>query len=682
MAKRRIPSSLLEFLEIGPNQWPPFAPTRSSRNSAGTMVAIRGHSLMHRSLPTLLRVGLILVPASFLAGFLLPSEARSRQPPDRKELLGEWEGRARPGSLTGPQVCSACHADIAAEQEAHPMARTGLALLAGTADPWFSDERLDAAVLWRSPGPDADERPRYLRTRGGPWPSWTRRGRAPRSMPSSARACGASPPFTFTAEGGMRELRITWSRGMDAWIETPGSEGDRHPLGDLDSPRAMRDCVGCHATAAAWNGPAPDLAGSDWGVRCERCHGPGEAHAGTTDARLIFNPGRLPPAEEVRFCGQCHRDADGLRTAAGAPAGPRSHPPRRRQPDDERLFPRALPGAHHFLYRVSRPASGRGFRRRTESNRLPRMSRGPGGTSRLRARDCRIRLSCLPHAAPGRGLRGSRLHRSPDPGSGHAPGLRLPEERADLEYLELLYRNELSGENDQQEEARLLVGLGELLFAQGLQATAVETLERGLAAGPDYQRLLKAAALLRASGQPESAEAALIRATSLEPEATQAFFDLGDLRLQRGDSSGALEPLEEARRLDSVSPVVASRLGAAYRGAERPEDALREGLAAVELESSWPGPWLELGLTRWQRRELKAADEAAPLRPPVGFGRAGDPRRPGAAARARSGPGGPRRHGSEAAGGAARRLRGVPGAALARSARGRSTPRTGISSWR
>ena len=210
------------------------------------------------------------------------------------------------------------------------MARTGAALLAGTADPRFSDERLNAAVLWRSPGPDANERPRYLRTEAGVAlvdPS----GESAAVHAVFGSGLRGVTPVHFTGEGEMRELRVTWSHGRNAWIETPGSEGDRHPLGDLDSPRAMRECVGCHATAAAWDGPAPDLAESEWGVRCERCHGPGEAHAGTTDARLIFNPGRLPPAEEVRFCGQCHRtptdfeplqvlqrDSDLARHAAGS----------------------------------------------------------------------------------------------------------------------------------------------------------------------------------------------------------------------------------------------------------------------------------------------------------------------------------------------------------------------------
>ena len=573
------------------------------------MGAIRGPPLMHRSLPTLLRVGLILVPASFLAGFLLPSEARSRQPPDRKELLGEWEGRARPGSLTGSEVCSACHADIAIDQEAHPMARTGVAPLPEAADPWFSEARLNTSVQWRSPGPDAEERPRYRRTAAGVVL------RDPSGESAAVHAVFGSglrgvTPVHFEENGGMRELRVTWSHGRNAWTETPGSEGDRHPLGDLDSPRAMRECVSCHATAATWDGPAPDLAESEWGVRCERCHGPGEAHAGTTDARLIFNPGRLSPAEEVRFCGQCHRtptdfeplqvlqrDSGLARHAAGSLMMSACF----RTPSPERTI--SCTDCHD----PHRAESSVAERSRTICRRCHEDPAALHDYERVTAAsDC---LAChLPlreEVFPGAAFTDHRIRVQ---GAPPAPG--SPGERAELQYLELLYRNELTGENDPQEEARLLVGLGELLFAQGLQATAVETLERGLESGPDYQRLLKAAALLRETGRPESAEAALTRATSMEPEAAQAFFDLGDLRLAGGDAAGAVEPLEAARSLNAGSSVVASRLGSAYREAERLEDALREGLAAVELESSSPGPWLELGLTRWRRRELREADEA------------------------------------------------------------------------
>ena len=489
------------------------------------------------------------------------------------------------------------------------MARTGTALLPASAETWFSEERLNTAVVWRSAGPDAAERPRYQAAGEG----IALADPSGQSVPVHAvfgSGLRGITPVAFDEGGGMRELRVSWSHGLGAWIETPGSEEDRDPLGDLDSPRQMRECVGCHATATAWNGSEPDLEETEWGVRCERCHGPGEAHAGSTNARLIFNPGRLAPAEEVRFCGQCHRtptdfeplqvlrrDLSLTRHAGGSlmmsacfrtPPADRTiactdcHDPHRTEPSVAERSRSVCQRCHED------PAALHDYEPVTSAS------------------DC---LTChLPRREevfPGAAFTDHRIR---VPGAPPAPGSE--EERTEIEYLELLYRNELAGENDPREEARLLVGLGELLFAQGLGSTAVATLQRGLEADPDYERLLKAGALLRESGQLEPAEAALARATAMEPEVAQAFFDLGHLRLARGDATGAASALERARRLDADSPVVASRLGAAYREVGRNEDALREGLRAIVLDESSPGAWLELGLTRWRRRELRQADAA------------------------------------------------------------------------
>ena len=574
------------------------------------MTPASGARVNRRSLFQVFLGALLVSPAVFLAdpapGGGFPS---GPQDPAPRELLGEWGPETGADATVGAEVCGACHADIAAGQETHPMARTGAPLGPETRQTWFSDERLRAPVIWRSSGPDPTDRPRYRADDTGIAlvdPS----GEAAAVHAVFGSGLRGVTPVHFMEDGGMRELRVSWSHGLDAWIETPGSEDDRHPLGIVDSPRQLRDCVGCHATSVAWNGTVPDPDESEWGVRCERCHGPGGTHAGTTEATRIFNPGRLSPAEEVRFCGQCHRTPSdfeplqilqrdrGLARHAGGslmmsacfrtPAAERSiactdcHDPHRPEVSVAERSRSVCQGCHED------PAAVHEYERVTAASdclacHLPgREEVFPGAAFT----DHWIRVQGLP----------------PAPGS--------PEERAEIEYLELLYRNELSGDHDPVEEARLLVGLGELLFAQGLRATAVETLERGLDAAPDYERLLKAAALLRESGQAESADAALTRAIPMEPDAAQAFFDLGDLRLVSGDETGAVGPLERARELDATSAVVASRLGATYRETGRLDEALREGLAAVGLDSSSPAAWLDLGLTRWRRRELPEAAEA------------------------------------------------------------------------
>jgi Cytochrome c554 and c-prime len=79
------------------------------------------------------------------------------------------------------------------------------------------------------------------------------------------------------------------------------------------SPDEPPQCFGCHATASSTDGqfhPERLIPG----VTCEACHGPGAQHVAQMsldqEARtstLIFNPGRLSPADSVDFCGACHR---------------------------------------------------------------------------------------------------------------------------------------------------------------------------------------------------------------------------------------------------------------------------------------------------------------------------------------------------------------------------------------
>ena len=577
--------------------------------AVGTMAATLGAPVNRSYLFQLSVGGLLAAPAAFLAGSTVQTATpASLQDPAPRELLGEWDPGTRLGETVGSEICGACHAEIAATQEDHPMARTGAPLPSTAGEAWFSEERLEAPVLWRSTAPDGAERPRYAADGG-----------IALVDPSGDRAAvhavfGSGlrgvTPVHFRENGAMRELRLSWSHGLEAWIETPGSEEDREPLGDLDPPREMRNCVGCHATSVAWNGPAPDLHRTEWGVRCERCHGPGEAHAGAANPSSIFNPGRLTAAEEVRFCGQCHRmptDFEPLQVL-GRDRGLTRHAAASlmmsacfRTPAPEQTI--SCTDCHD----PHRAEVSVAERSRAACRRCHEDPAAVHAYERVTAAsDC---LAChLPPQAevfPGAGFTDHWIRIQ---GLPPAPG--SPEERSGIEYLELLYRNELAGDHDPVEEARLLVGLGELLFAQDLQGSAVEVLEQGLEAEPDYERLLKAAALLRESGQPESAEAALTRATAMDPEAAQAFFDLGALRLAGSDGPGAVVPLERARRIDAGSAVVASSLGAAYREAGRLDAALEEGLAAAGLDSASPAAWLQLGLTRWRRRELPEAREA------------------------------------------------------------------------
>lgn len=79
-------------------------------------------------------------------------------------------------------------------------------------------------------------------------------------------------------------------------------------------------CCNCHATQPRTRPPSPsqnswDTRVSDFGITCEACHGPGEAHVAfhRMDAELrkdsvdpIVNPTELPKERKSDLCGQCH----------------------------------------------------------------------------------------------------------------------------------------------------------------------------------------------------------------------------------------------------------------------------------------------------------------------------------------------------------------------------------------
>lgn len=91
------------------------------------------------------------------------------------------------------------------------------------------------------------------------------------------------------------------------WGASPGYERDAR----LDFLRPIsEDCVFCHAGSANFiqgslnRFATPPAAGA---IPCERCHGPGDAHAANPAAYNIVNPARVAsPARRDAICEQCH----------------------------------------------------------------------------------------------------------------------------------------------------------------------------------------------------------------------------------------------------------------------------------------------------------------------------------------------------------------------------------------
>lgn len=496
------------------------------------------------------------------------AEGNRREP----ALLGAWPSGAGEG-VVGAAVCAGCHGEIAEIQAAHPMARTATPVGPETGERWFGPEQLAGPVAWRGEDFTGREGVGYERTERGA----VLRGPDEDAPVSAVFGSGlrGSTPVSFLDARKMRELRVSWSHGRGGWIETPGSEADTDPLGDEDPARETALCLGCHATAVQWVDERPALVESEWGIRCERCHGPGAAHVAGWESGTggeVFNPGLLSAREQVGFCAQCHRN-------------PTDFEPLQVLQRDQSLVRHA--GASLMMSACFREPPAEmaitcldchdPHRNDTEVRAASRATcrrchRDPAAEHRYERvtadSDCvRCHLPTREEVFPGADFTDHWIRVD-----GAPPALDSPTVVADLRYLEILYRNELAQRSDARREGRLRIGLGELLHASGLPSAAFESFEHGLDAEPRYEDLLKAAAIYRSEGNGGRAIEILRRAIEEAPDAAQAFFDLGDLYLSRGAIDEAIVELERAAYFRPTDSVIQDRLAVARRRAQGRND--------------------------------------------------------------------------------------------------------------
>ena len=472
------------------------------------------------------------------------------------------------------------------------MARTAAPVDAGTRARWFSDAMLARPVAWRD---DYGPEPCYRAEGeggvrfGAPGPD----GAEVEVDAVFGSGLRGATPVSFAAGRRMRELRLSYSRAHDGWIATPGGEEDADPAGDLDGPEATEDCVGCHATALAWDGDGRfDPHRAVLGVRCERCHGSGIAHLESQSAGgapgPIFHPGRLDAAGEVAFCGQCHRQ-------------PTDFEPRLLLGRDPALARHAGAGLMmSACFRESPPAT---TIRCTDCHDPHAPNPAGGAVTRAVCSRC--------HADP------ASLHSDPAVTAGaDCAGCHLPERRevfggtpftdhwirlageavtpgaaagrSDLAYLESLYERRVAEPNPPQRAARLRMGLAELLHLRRATARSQQVIREGLALGPDYATRLKGAALLRAGGRRAEAVSVLREAAADDATKPHAFYELGDLLLETGDAAGALAPLREAVRLSPDSAGVRAAYADALLGVGRVREAVEALRRAASLAPDDP----------------------------------------------------------------------------------------------
>jgi Cytochrome c554 and c-prime len=111
-------------------------------------------------------------------------------------------------------------------------------------------------------------------------------------------------PIVKTAAGTW-ESRVSYFPELHQYGITIGQDGGpsataEAALGRKLAPNDLKMCLGCHATVID-----QDLNPVLPGIQCDRCHAGAEEHARGSGKPL--NPGRLAAADQVRFCGDCHR---------------------------------------------------------------------------------------------------------------------------------------------------------------------------------------------------------------------------------------------------------------------------------------------------------------------------------------------------------------------------------------
>jgi hypothetical protein len=224
---------------------------------------------------------------------------------------------ARAAEFAGSAACRGCHSRQAAAHgrsgHSHTLRRVTAEAFGDlfTGVPPLSDE----ALGWRYLPRLAGGRPAVRCGRNG----------AAEDVPVDLAIGSGQHGITFVAlrAGGGLVPRVSLYRNGDdlRWHWTPTVQpGSGDPLGVALPDTGVIACLSCHITSMR---PSARAAPEHLGVGCERCHGPGRAHAEamTRDPRTATpmpRLGGLDAHQVLALCNTCHRSVAG-RDAEGVP---------------------------------------------------------------------------------------------------------------------------------------------------------------------------------------------------------------------------------------------------------------------------------------------------------------------------------------------------------------------------
>ena len=226
-------------------------------------------------------------------------------------LLPVWIGLSVDAqSLAGSKACATCHANIARQYAATPMANASGKAGASEFNRPPAGSFMSVASGTRYAVGEALEYKKTDRV-GGQEVSGSKR--LAYFVGSGTHARG----YIFEEQGKFFQAPVAYYSARQTWDMAPGFETEKHIfLGR----QIQTGCLACHASGIQLEKAVPFTEGA---VGCERCHGPGSAHiakvmSGQHDAAAsIVNPATLEPAQRDGVCAQCHLTGDARITKLG-----------------------------------------------------------------------------------------------------------------------------------------------------------------------------------------------------------------------------------------------------------------------------------------------------------------------------------------------------------------------------
>jgi tetratricopeptide (TPR) repeat protein len=224
-----------------------------------------------------------------------------------KSAAKETATRPEHDGYVGNQACARCHPSI---YESY--ARTPMAHASGPA----TENLIPADFVHRNSGVHY----RIYSEGSVVWLSFERPGdpaaTGKRQLLYSIGSGRRGRSYLFAVDDFVFESPVNWYADRHEWDMAPAF-GEAREI-PLNLP-AYPACLRCHASGAN-----PSLDGtenryptplfSQDGVGCERCHGPGEAHA---QGGAVVNPAKLPPERRDAVCMQCHLEGSAAIERAG-----------------------------------------------------------------------------------------------------------------------------------------------------------------------------------------------------------------------------------------------------------------------------------------------------------------------------------------------------------------------------